>query len=437
MPDPTEETSCTDVEPFAPGCLDQQAPAALQSAVEFVGIVPGIDDATAVAWSPDGQKLAYAWRAESDAAEGVAVRSLPNFSLEGRWQVSGVSDLMWAPGGQRLLFIFDRDVTTSIGLARLGQEDWRDMLPGEKAQLAVSGGKNFVSWPSEDQLAFKVHCGTGCETLYTLELAGGELNQLAVLGQLEAFGTEYLFSADHSWLAINDWGRGIPFARVLPWSASGEPIDLSPRFDGRPTAGRSWHAGKLAFVTYPSDDPNQWSDVPAPELYIWNSETKETQRVASGVIGASFSPAGDRVAALFVSEPTMNDAGFAVARGTTPHLGLLSWPKGEIIGISPVSDENITPPDLLDSGRYLPVLAWSPQGETVAFSFDNGNLALMQRDGLVETVVNGTFVSWAGWGADGHLAMLAGEEQFRDREIWLVQIVNPSRHHPDFKFCIS
>lgn len=54
------KVNCVDVEPFAPGCLDQQAPTALQSSVDFVGIVPGVDAATAVSWSPDGQKLAYA-----------------------------------------------------------------------------------------------------------------------------------------------------------------------------------------------------------------------------------------------------------------------------------------------------------------------------------------------------------------------------------------
>lgn len=424
-PGPPAEADCADVEPFAPGCLDQPAPATLQSAVAFVGVVPGVDDATAAAWSPDGQKLAYAWRAESDAVEGVAVRSLPDFSLESRWPVSGVSDLTWTPDGQRILFIFDRDVTTSIGLARLGQDDWRDLLPGEKAQLAVSGGKNFVNWPAEDLLAFTVHCGTGCQTLYTLELASGELNQLAVFGQVAGFGTEYLFNADHRWLAINNWGRGIPFAKVLGWPTSGEPVDLSARLDDRPTAAQSWHAGKLAFVAFPPGDPNQWSDTPAPDLYVWDSETGEMQRVASGVFGASFSPAGDRLAALFAGEPALK-AGIPQSDGTPPYLALLSWPEGELIATTPVSDQQLEPWDLLDAGRYLPVVAWSPQGEALAFSFDTGSLALMRRDGTTQTVVSGKFVSWAGWGAAGHLAMLAGEEQFRGREIWIARLVNKS-----------
>ena len=189
--------------------------------MEFIGVLPA-GPVTVAAWSPDGTRLAYAvTNAEADGSQGLEVRSLPNFGLEEHWPVRGIiTDLTWTPDGQTVLFVFDRGDTSSIGMARLGESGWRDLLPGEKAVLAVSLGKNFVDWLGETVLAFWVHCDTGCETLYTLDITAGDLHSLVnAWGSPDApyadvSATDYLFSPDHYWRSV----KSRRSAALLNWT---------------------------------------------------------------------------------------------------------------------------------------------------------------------------------------------------------------------------
>jgi len=413
----TVDIDCADVAPFAPGCLDQPRPPGLAPDVSFVGIIPA-GPVRVAAWSPDGTHLAYAVaNPETGAFQGLEVRSLPDFRLEGRWAVRGIfGDLTWTPDGQAVLFVFNRDDTSSIGLARLGEAEWRDLL-GDKARLAVSVGKDFVEWLGENVLAFRVHCGTGCETLYSLDIATGDLRPLVnAWGEPNApyadiFATVYVFSPDHRWLAATSWGRGSPEAVALEWLGPAEPLDLSARLDTRWTQAQSWSDGSLAFIAYPAGDPDSWPLPLQPDLYIWDGETGVIRRVASGAFRALFSPNYDRLAVLFVGEPRINEEGQLKAEGHTPHLGLLSWPQGQLLATHPVSTGGIS--DVFDLWR-LPTPVWARHGGALAFQPAGGGLALMDEDGDVWPILTGKVVNWVDWGG-GHLALLL------DEEIWLVR----------------
>lgn len=422
-PGTTAPIDCADVAPFAPGCLEQIRPAELAPDVVFTGILP-VGPVTVAAWSPDSTHLAYVvTNPEVDGFQGLEVRSLPDFRLEGRWSVPGIFDhLTWTPDGQAVLFVFDRGDTSSIGLARLGEADWRDLLPGGKAMLAVSSGKDFVGWLRENVLTFRVHCGTGCETLYSLDIATGDLHPLVnAWGEpdapyAEVFATIYLFSPDQRWLAATSWGRGLPEATVLEWPGPAEPLDLSARLDYRYTEAQSWTDRSLAFVAYPPDDPDKWPLPPQPDLYIWDGETGVMRRVASGAFRAVFSPDYDRLAVLFVGEPQVNEKGWIESEGSIPHLGLLNWPEGWLLAVHPMSTEGLSAYDLFNP-RYLLTPIWSPQGEALAFQPAGGGLALMGRDGNVWPVLTGKGVNRVGWGAGGKLALLVGDE------VWLVRVL--------------
>jgi hypothetical protein len=416
-PGTTAEIDCADVAPFAPGCLDQPRPPGLASDVSFVGILPA-GPVQAAAWSPYGTYLAYAVaNPETGAFQGIEVRSLPDFRLEGRWAVRGIfGNLTWT-NERAVLFIFDRGDTSSIGLARLGEAEWHDLLPGGKAVLAVSMGKDFVDWLGENVLAFRVHCGTGCETLYSLDIATGNLRPLVnAWGEPDApyadvFGTVYVFSPDHRWLAATSWGRGSPEAVALEWPGPAEPLDLSARLDGRWTEAQSWSGGFLAFVAYPSGDPDSWPSPLRPDLYIWDGETGVIRWLASGAFRAIFSPNQDRLAVLFMGEPRTNEEGQLEAEGHALHLGLLSWPQGRLLATHPVSTGGIS--NVFNLWR-LPTPVWVRHGGALAFQPAGGGLALMTRDGDVWPILTGKVVNWVGWGGD-NLALLVGEE------VWLVR----------------
>lgn len=407
---------CADVRPFAPGCLDQPRPDALAPDVSFVGIVPAAGPITAAAWSPDGTRLAYAVvNSETATWQGLEVRGLPDFRLEGRWSVSGVFDLTWSTDGHAVLFVFDRGATSSIGLARLGESDWRDLLPGEKAVLAVSLGKNFVDWLDEGTLAFRVHCGTGCEALYGLDIATGELSPLVNAGDVpyaDVFASCYLFSPDHRWLAATSWGTGGPMAMVLEWPGPAEPLDLSDLLGTSYTEAQSWTNGSLAFVAYPPGEPDTWPLPPQTEIYVWDTETTAPRRLATGGFRAAFAPTRDRLAVLFVGEPRVGEEGRVESDGSALHLGLLSWPGGQLLATHLVSTKRVS--DVFDLWR-LPTPVWSRSGDALAFQPVGGGLALMDQDGCVRSILVGELVDWIGWGADGHLALLV------DEELWLVR----------------
>jgi len=414
----TPEIDCSNIAPFAPGCLDQSRPPQLAPDVAFIGILP-VGRVTVAAWSPDGTRLAYAvTNPEVDAFQGLEVRSRPDFRLEGRWAVQGIFDLTWTPDGQAVLFVFDRGDTSSIGLARVGEAEWRDLLPGEKAVLAVSLGKNFVDWLGETVLAFRVHCGTGCETLYALDIAAGDLRPLVnAWGSPEApygdvFATVYLFSPDHRWLAATTWGTGAPQAMVLEWPGPAEPLDLSAHLDTLYTEAQSWADGSLAIIAYPPGESDNWPLPPRPDLYVWEADTGAIRLVASSAFHAFFAPAGDRLSVLFVGEPRFEE-GEVESDDTIPHLGLLNWPEGRLLTVHPVSAEGVS--DVFDLW-HLPTPIWSLQGEALAFQPAGGGLALMSRDGNVWPILTGKVVNWAGWGSGGKLALLVGDE------IWLVRV---------------
>lgn len=283
--------------------------------------------------------------------------------------------------------------------------------------LAVSRAKNFVDWLGENVLALKVGCGTGCSTLYSLDIATGDLRPLVnAWGEPEApyaevFSTVYLFSPDQRWLAATSWGRGLPEAVVLEWPGPAEPLDLSARLDTRYTEAQSWMGSFLAFVAYPLGDPDKWSLPLQPDLYIWDGESGVMRRLASGGFRAVFSPNGDRLAVLFVGEPEGNQEGLGKSKGSIPHLGLLNWPEGRLLATYPVSTKGISDP--FDLWR-LPTPVWSPQGKALAFQPAEGGLALMDEDGDVWPILTGKMVNWFGWGG-GNLALLL------DEEIWLVR----------------
>ena len=417
-PGTTAEIDCADVAPFAPGCLDQSRPPGLAPDVALVGIIPA-GPVRVAAWSPDGTHLAYAVaNPETGAFQGLEVRSLPDFCLEGRWVIPGIFDLTWTPGARAVLFVFDRGDTSSIGLARLGEADWHDLLPGGKAVLAVSLGKNFVDWLGEDILAFRVHCGTGCETLYALDIATGKLTPLVNewsspdAPYANVFATVYLFSPDQRWLAATSWGRGLPEAMVLEWPGPAKALNLSLRLNTQGTEAQSWADGSLAFIAYPPGDPDTWVSPPRPDLYVWDADTGATSRVASGAFRAIFAPTGDGLAVLFVGEPRVNEQGRIESEGSTLHLGLFNWPEGELLAVQPVSTKGVSNPfDLW----HLPTPVWSPQGKALAFQPAGGGLALMSRDGDVWPVLTGKIVNWIDWGTGGNLALLV------DKQIWLVQ----------------
>jgi hypothetical protein len=186
---------------------------------------------------------------------------------------------------------------------------------------------------------------------------------------------------------------------------------LSSRLEGRYTEAQSWAGDLLAFVAYPPGEPDDWPLPPQPELSVWDTKERALRKVASGAKRAQFSPAGDRLAVLFVGQPEPDRTDGVQSAGSIPHLGLLSWPDGQLLATEPASSAGLR--ELADLWR-LPTLTWSAGGEALASALVEGGMILMSRDGQTWQLLRDMMVRWVGWG-DAHLAVLVGDE------LWLAQ----------------
>jgi hypothetical protein len=137
----------------------------------------------------------------------VAVRTWPDYALLAHWDVPAAFDLSWAPGGDALAVVYDRGDDSSIAYVRLDEETWSDLMPGSRAGLAMNESKAVEDWLDAHTLVFRVGGGTGCGSLYSLDVATMALSPLVnVAGTAglevgepaygEQVGTRYLFSDD-------------------------------------------------------------------------------------------------------------------------------------------------------------------------------------------------------------------------------------------------
>lgn len=409
---------CGEVAPFGADCPPVARPDVLTANIDLVGILPA-SPRVAPVWSPDGHLLAYA------PDEGsVAVRAWPDYTLVAQWDVPAVFDLSWAPDGTALSMVFDRGDDSSIAYARLDKEGWADLLPGTRAELAMNQSKVVEDWLDAHTLVFRVGCGTGCGSLYSLDvgtMALAPLVNVAGTAGLEVGeppygdqpGTRYLFSDDGQRLAVTDWTTGLPDARVLAWPGPADPIDLSTRLDGRYTEALEWSGNDLLFTAYPPGEPDAWEDVAQTELYVWNAVSDAIQPLVPGAFWATVSPDGSRLVAHLVGAPEVDETGAMTVTGRIPYVALFAWPERILLASEPASDHE--PASILDF-IYSLQPRFSPDGTRLAYQPGTGGVALLDDQGQVQPVVANQFVDGIAWGGEADLVIYVREE------LWVLRL---------------
>ncbi len=405
---------CVDTDPFSFGCLDQVRPVELAPNVDWVGRLPPTSILRAD-WSPNGNCVAYGVfvSAGNEKDRWVEIRCQPDFQLVGRWQVPGLTSFpfLWTPDSQAVLFIQYpiESSPSTIGLARLKEAEWQDLLPGERAHLGVSMGKRLVGWLDGTTLVFTQAIGTGLGSLYLLDLSQEPLPPSESTGLHATF---FLLDPRQNWL-VENYKVEFPDAYVREWSNLDQKIGLSSQLGAeyRHSSAEFWMGDLLGVLAYRTWGPKEGFS--GPDLYLWNVTNGERQIVASSAFRASAAPTGDRLAIDFWGEPHQTSERVE-ATGERTYLGLLDWPGGQLLSAYPIGETDISQkgfPMLTDS-------SWSPDGQWLAFPLEEG-LLLMDRRGNVQSALSGRQVKWVGWGSNGYLAMLV------DESVWLVQVPTP------------
>ena len=414
----TPAETCSDAAPFGADCPSIERPAALAADVELVGILRA-SPRVAPVWSPDGRLMAYAPDETS-----VVVRAWPDYTLAASWDVPAVFDLSWAPDGAALAMAFDRGDDSSIAYARMDEGSWVDLLPGTRAGLAMNQSKAVEGWLDAHTVVFRVGCGTGCGSLYSLDAATMALSPLVNVSGAALLevgeppygdqpGTRYLFSDDGQRLAVTDWTSGLPDARVLAWPGPADPLDLSARLDGRYTEALEWSGNDLLFTAYPAGEPDEWEDVAQTEIYVWNAVSDAVQPLVPGAFWATVSPDASRLAAHLVGQPVVDETGALTVTGRIPYVAVFSWPGRALLAAEPASDHE--PASILDF-IYTLQPRFSPDGARLAYQPGTGGMALLDGAGQVRPLVTDQLVDDMAWGGEDDLVIYVRQE------LWVLRL---------------
>ncbi len=408
--------------PSAPPAADWPGPSRppeLASEITLTGVLSSVGE---IAWNPAGTCLAYA--VDGVESDQVQVRCQPDFCLSGRWSLEDRqphTSLLWTPDGQAVLFIFWRSArVSSIGLGRMGETEWQDLLPGEKAQMGVNGSKDLVGWLDETTLLFTHGAGTASCEPHLLDVTTGQL--LPLPKGWPVLAPFYFFSPDNRWVAANGYGLVFPQAFLWEWPKPAEAIRFSDQFGVVHSEAHFWIGNSLAVTVFPPGGEREWTTLPHPTLYLWDTASGDARPVAQGVYGASLAPPNDRLAVIFLGEPYVGEP-VVETSGNLPYLGILDWPGGQLLAIYPLGSEEYS------TLRSIPPVlgpVWSLDGRWLAFSPYTGGLLLMDREGGIQPIFDRGDFNWTDgetrlrWGSSGYLALVL------DHRLWLLQV--PGEH---------
>jgi eukaryotic-like serine/threonine-protein kinase len=220
----------------------------------------------ALAWSPDGQSLAYTARSSASEPYGLFLLSLRNLTTRRLSSADAGSALRvaFSPDGRTLAVV--RVDTTGIGVHLVAVDNGREkaLLTGQQEWL---GG---VTWSADGRSLILSANRHGVRRLWRLPAVGGNLQELAIAGEdayfpsLSRQGNRLIFVREFRDWDISRAEMAGGTLRVAGRFPSSPRIDLDPSFspDGR----------KIAFVSERGG---------TRELWVSNAEGTDAQQRTS------------------------------------------------------------------------------------------------------------------------------------------------------------
>lgn len=363
-----------------------------------------------LAWSPEGKTIAYSWK------DGIWILHEPEFqpmrlvSLPDA-RMGGVA---WSPDGQHLAFHGDQWLAAD--------ELWGDFIwvieaDGAGLQNLTPAPsfdpyrlKRINQWLDDQTLTIYLWHGSGAQSLWQVDMVSGKTRQLIGYGEsavrVQAYGGEYHWSPTQDYIAIDNRGH-----LVLVNVSEASELWLS-------TVNDPW---KETFLDWSPDGKHLiYSRVDAEgktSLWLWDVAQKQGKQLLPHVGQAAFAPDGSRVAFLLQQDRPWW-ASSKVKPGMLPEqqlsaltLGILDLTTGETVFYGPAgykAQETPREPHYWQEGPPV----WSPDGELVVYWRENGNVAVVSTTGTWQRdLAEGKKIVQALWSPDGSKLVLRSSDQ--------------------------
>ena len=350
-------------------------------------------------WSPDGKHIGYVTN------DGIWIAEAPEFSHPRRVVRKGscaagscpAPQLVWSPDGKHLAFMDSRpgDGWSTIWVMNADGAEVRDLLPvgapfGSPGSRAV-----FMSaWLNNGEVAFGVHCGTGCVSLNKVaiddlsyehfcigNMDGGFYwtpTRNRVVGELHLGGlslTEQaaatLTTEESLWDSCQEKLRGCQFQQE-EWQGLSWQVDAwSPDSKQVLYTGHACEGG---------DSPHSGS-----ALYRWEVDSGRQERLLANAGWGAWSPDGSQIAFLLFGQPSYDSAkrvlrtDFSPGKPLRMYLGILEVATNAVSTLMPLSPELLNPEKVPDWNMFRPV--WAPDGKRLVARNLQKDLILVWADG--------------------------------------------------------
>ena len=150
---------------------------------QFQVIATSQEQGSLVAWSPQGDKIAYIAPLTSHAmfSGNLVVASGESFQEKQIVAPLAWGSLIWSPSGEQIAYVALRpnDNVYTVYIASLDGSAPVDLFPGSEAALdPYASPKMLRSWPAENRLHVFASCGIGCYKELEISLPGGTMTEV-------------------------------------------------------------------------------------------------------------------------------------------------------------------------------------------------------------------------------------------------------------------
>ncbi len=383
----TSTSTVLSVTTTTPAPVASATPELTQMVTVNSGTVVGVD------WSPDGSSIAFAsnraiYRADYPTFEARILASPGD-------QQRPFSQPRWSPDGQRLAFVGshlarlgDSNLSrATVWLVQADGSNLRDLLPGEKAELAPTNYKELDHWLDNRTVIFYQGCGTACANPYLLDADTGELRQTVNIpgstGAIGAgiLGTIYHWSPDNRRIAVEE----LSLPTVLLYDrATRTALRLAPEAP-RQTPWQwfnAWSPDSAAFLFQEADSDGTTFHPPF-SLYVWNIASGERRLLARPGKDGVWSQNGSLLA--YLTAPTVDRPCEDIV-GSTTCIAVVDIATGEeLFRVSgPSGPEYLSH---FNSGYVRPIFL---NDDRLVYVIPRGEIRAVGSSGIPRTVARGT-----------------------------------------------